>query len=300
MAAEQPDIIARAAWGANPLVTPADSIAFPTDELWLHHTASEEFGAPGMRMLQAFTIHRTDVHYLDLEYNFVLDDNNLQLFESRGVGKNSAATGGYVWRVGLKPRVAHNSISHAICVMGNFQTQSISDAAIEVLANLVAWGYEQGWWKTCGFTGGHRDASGNATACPGDHLEAQIARINARALEIHLAPAPMPAPTPIGEDVAVFVDEIHPGSSSVAPKCVDIDPAGNIFANNGVRLMHAGQPVKFRDVFGRPGYPADVPADTMYKGAVERKDENERCTGFRQFFLPSGKPIATRDYDFAG
>lgn len=295
MAATQPNIIARAAWGSSPVVCPADTISVPTDELWLHHTASEEFGAAGMRMLQSFTEHRTDARYVDLEYTFVYDDNNNQLFESRGVGRNTAATGGWTGLPFLSRR--HNSISHAICVMGNFQTQLISDAAIEVLANLVAWGYERGWWKTCGFTGGHRDASGNKTACPGDHLEAQIARINARALEIHTA-TPTPTPIQTGEDVAVFVDEIHPGTSSVEPKCVDIDAAGNIFANNRVKLTHASQPVVFKNAYGRWVLPANVPSDTTYRGAVARTTDG-KCSGFRQFFVPADSPIATRDYDFA-
>jgi hypothetical protein len=177
MVATDPQIIPRSQWGANPLVTPANSISVPTRELWLHHTAGEQFGAAGMRMLQSFALHRQDAHYIDLEYTFVVDHQSCQVFESRGPGKDTAATGG------------HNLISHAICVMGNFQTDPVGEGLIHTLANLVAWGYEQGWWPLA-FTGGHRDASGNSTACPGDHLEAVIPHINSLAAQIHAGTAP--------------------------------------------------------------------------------------------------------------
>jgi hypothetical protein len=181
--AQAPPIVTRSQWGANPAVTPAGPISTPSPELWLHHTAGEQFGAAGMRMLQQFTLHRPDAHYVDLEYTFVVDHASLQIFESRGPGRNTAATGG------------HNDRSHAICVMGNFETDPVTPALINVLANLVAYGYEQRWWPL-GFTGGHRDASGNSTACPGDHLEAVIPIINATAAHIHAGGTPMP-PTPV-------------------------------------------------------------------------------------------------------
>ncbi len=178
MTAHDPGIVSRAAWGANPLNTPAGQIAVPSAELWLHHTAGEQFGAAGMRMLQQFTTHRTDSHYVDLEYTFVLDHTSNQVFESRGVGRNTAAT------------LGHNDVSHAICVMGNFQNDPVSDSLVDTIANLVAWGFERGWWPL-GLTGGHRD-SGFSTACPGDHLEARIGDINARARAIHVGTPPPP------------------------------------------------------------------------------------------------------------
>lgn len=184
MAAIAPMIINRAQWGANPVLTPAGHIPTPSRELWLHHTAGEQFDEAGMRMLQSFTLHRPDEHYVDLEYTFVVDHQDCRIFESRGPGHDSAATGG------------HNSISHAICVMGNFEIDEPSGQLIETLANLVAWGYEQGWWPL-GFTGGHRDASGNSTACPGDHLEAKIPTINTRAVAIHQGAPPTPPAPPI-------------------------------------------------------------------------------------------------------
>jgi hypothetical protein len=208
MTATVPKITSRAQWGANPQVTPAGTITVPSKELWLHHTAGEQFGSAGMRMLQSFTLHRQDAHYVDLEYTFVVDHQSCEIFESRGPGKNTAATGG------------HNDVSHAVCVMGNFQTDPVSSQLVETLANLVAYGYEQGWWPLR-FTGGHRDASGNSTACPGDHLEAALLKINERAAEIHAgAPKvkvkPMYDP-PIGPIAAVWMNKDGSVKAAVAP-----------------------------------------------------------------------------------
>lgn len=185
MAATAPTIISRLGWGANPLDTPAGYMPIPSDEVWLHHSAGEQFGAAGMRMLQQFTLHRQDEHYVDLEYTFVVDHADCAIYESRGVGHDTGAT------------YMHNGVSHAICVMGNFQIDDPSEALLNTLANLVAWGYQQGWWKQCAFTGGHRDASHNSTACPGNKLEAQIPEVNRRALLIYaggIKPPTFPAP----------------------------------------------------------------------------------------------------------
>ena len=213
MTATAPKITARAQWGANPLVTPASPIGMPSKELWLHHSAGEQFGAAGMRMLQQFTLHRQDAHYVDLEYTFVVDHQSCEIFESRGPGKNTAATGG------------HNDVSHAICVMGNFQTDPVNPNLVETLANLVAYGFEQGWWPL-GFTGGHRDASGNSTACPGDHLEQVIPAVNARAVAIHAPTTPKVAPMydPPLPIVAVLQQ------TPTTPALAGVGPDGAIYA----------------------------------------------------------------------
>jgi hypothetical protein len=191
MSAVAPAIITRAQWGANPLVTPAARIATPSQELWIHHSGGEQFDAAGLRLLQAFALHRTDASYIDLEYTLLVDHVDCTIYESRGIGHDSAAT------------YDHNTISHAICVMGNFQVDQPSDLLIRTLANLAAWGYEHGWWSICGFTGGHRDASGNSTACPGNNLEAAIPRINALAQAIHNGTGPTPpAPAPMVPNLA--------------------------------------------------------------------------------------------------
>ena len=160
-------IVNRAGWGANPLQTPAAWIGTPQQELWLHHTGSKGLhGASGMQQLQAGALAGG---YVDLEYTFVVDNPTPVIYESRGPGRDTAATGG------------HNSISQAICVMGNFEAGDVpSEELIDKLAELVAYGHDLGWWPSQ-ITGPHKNASGNSTACCGNTLIAQIPEINRRA-----------------------------------------------------------------------------------------------------------------------
>lgn len=259
MTATAPVIITRPAWGANPLITPAGAISLPSEELWLHHTAGEQFDAAGMRMLQAFTLHRTDEHYVDLEYSFVLDHLDCSIFESRGVGRNTAATGGRVRILGLPIGPNHNTISHAICVMGDFTVDEPSDQLLETLANLVAYGFEQGWWPL-GFTGGHRDASGNSTACPGNKLEARIPQINARAVAIHQGtPGPTPPPVSKEEPMLVRSNKTNTGADANVWRGVRINVAGQTVVELGGASCNPN-PVDF----AKPWEPdVDVPDDPV-------------------------------------
>lgn len=160
-------IIGRSQWGANPAATPAGHIAIPTPELWLHHTASSGLhGASGMRSLQQGA---KNGGYVDLEYSYVVDTDGA-IYESRGIGRDTAATGGN-----------HNAISHAVCAMGNFENDTPTQALITSLADICAWLYQHGATQRNAYTGPHRDASGNATACCGHRLIAEIGNINQRA-----------------------------------------------------------------------------------------------------------------------
>jgi hypothetical protein len=81
----------------------------------------------------------------------------------------------------------HNSTSHAICVVGNFELVHPTDQELETVAQFVAHGVLAG--KSPYITGPHRDArlrdgSLPGTQCAGRHLIARIPEINARAREI--------------------------------------------------------------------------------------------------------------------
>jgi putative peptidoglycan binding protein/N-acetylmuramoyl-L-alanine amidase-like protein len=183
-----PPIVSRQAWGANPLSTPASGIEVPTPELWLHHTASSGLhGASGMRSLQANAIAGG---YVDLEYTVCVDTDGT-IFMSRGIGRDTAATKN------------HNSISHAICALGQFDshyagTQQPTQQLLDGIASCVAWLYANGAIRSKSITGPHGAASGNSTACCGDLLIAQIGEINRRAGGASgggVAPSPTPPPS---------------------------------------------------------------------------------------------------------
>lgn len=148
-------------------------IPVPTRELWLHHTAGNERGKAGMREIQNY--HMDVKGWSDIAYSFVVDNDDQTVYEGRGFGIAGAHT------------KDHNSISHAICVMGNFDVEIPEYATLQTIANLINFGAERGQWLE--LTGGHRDASGAQTACPGKYLYEEIPTIRA------LQQQPVP-PTP--------------------------------------------------------------------------------------------------------
>lgn len=152
--------VTRSEWRArNP--KSVRSIPIPTPDLWLHHTAGSERGDAGMRAIQDY--HMDVKGWNDVAYSFVIDPDSLKVYVGRGPGIQGGHTEG------------HNTTSHAICVMGNFDVIQPSDDLLKVIAELINHGIEQGWWR--GLTGGHRDASGAMTACPGRYLYAELYRI---------------------------------------------------------------------------------------------------------------------------
>jgi len=179
MATASPRIVSRGDWGANPLNTPAGNIAIPTPNLWLHHTANHSLhGASGMRSLQSYARSNG---YVDLEYSVCVDTDG-QIYMSRGIGKDSAATGG------------NNSTSHAVCAMGYFHppyNDPVTSALMDGIASAVLWLKAQGAIQQARITGPHRAAPGNSTACCGDGLVAKIPDIQ-RIIDGGGGPAPQP------------------------------------------------------------------------------------------------------------
>ncbi len=154
------DIIPRSEWRARSPrgATPID---VPTPELWLHHSAGREVGPAGVRSIQRF--HMDNLGWTDIAYSFIVDRTDGRIFEGRGDG----ILGGHT--------LGRNSVSHGICVMGNFQTGAVSDVAVRAVADLVRHGHRQGWWPD-GLSGGHRDV--RSTQCPGVNLYNRIDEIN--------------------------------------------------------------------------------------------------------------------------
>lgn len=155
-------IVSRSEWGARPPKA-RHTISLPTPRCWVHHTATEQHGAAGMRAIQAF--HMDVKGWLDIAYSFVIDDDGT-VYEARGAGVAGGHTAG------------DNSTSHAICLMGNFETRPPQARALDSLVELARHGRDRGWWVPT--LGGHRDAPGASTACPGRFLYAQLPDIRSR------------------------------------------------------------------------------------------------------------------------
>lgn len=100
----------------------------------------------------------------DIAYSFLIDDDDdPQVFEGRGSGVAGGHTKG------------RNTVSHGICVIGNFQNQAPQPATLALIVELVRFGADRGWWPR-GFTGGHRDVG--QTSCPGDALYHLLPELN--------------------------------------------------------------------------------------------------------------------------
>lgn len=187
------NIATRDEWDARP-PRQRYQLTMPSPELWLHHTADDvHHGPAGVRWYQDF--HMDTKGWFDIAYSFLVDDQDQTVYEGRGAG----IVGGHT--------EDHNSRSHAICVIGNFQTRAPQPATIGTIANLIRFGHESGWWPAQ-LSGGHRDAylnDGNppGTLCPGQYLYDLIPTIN------HLATF---------EDDTMFVLKTDPDTRSKAWK----------------------------------------------------------------------------------
>lgn len=154
-------MVTRAEWGARP-PRYVNRIATPTPELWLHHTAGA--GDDGPSDARAIQDYHMDVKgWSDIAYSFLVDDDGT-VYEGRGAGVAGGHTAG------------HNTISHAICAMGNYEVQAAGPALLDAIRRLGAAGRDRGWWPGR-LTGGHRDASGASTACPGRNLYAALSSL---------------------------------------------------------------------------------------------------------------------------
>lgn len=161
-------IVDRASWGARPPKSPPRRIAVPTSGLWLHHSASPTGGAERVRAIQRF--HQGPSRgWNDIAYSFLINHDGV-VFEGRGAGVAGGHTKG------------QNTVSHGVCLLGHFDQTRPTPAAIQATVDLVRHGFENGWWPDR-VTGGHRDAPGAATSCPGRNLYPLIPEINALAQE---------------------------------------------------------------------------------------------------------------------
>ncbi len=157
------DIVGRADWGARPPKTTPQQITTPTPELWLHHTASSDGEASTVRAIQRY--HQDVRKWNDIAYSYLISGSGT-VYEGVGAGILGTHTKG------------HNSISHAICVLGNYNLTNPTEASLTSVVGLLQHGHEQGWWPDH-LTGGHRDVG--STSCPGNNLYPLIPEINARA-----------------------------------------------------------------------------------------------------------------------
>ena len=171
--------VTRAEWRARP-PRHRTIINTPTPKLYLHHSAGAIM--PGdnsvtladlnrIRSIQNY--HMDSRGWSDIAYSFLTDSDGF-VFEGRGVGIAGGHTAG------------QNTVSHAVCVMGHYDIQRPTPLLRAGIIEVVLYGYLKKWWPMT-ITGGHRDAPGASTSCPGDHLYKEIPIINRMIKETYMA-----------------------------------------------------------------------------------------------------------------
>jgi hypothetical protein len=188
-------IISRAKWGARfdrgfgPALTPAV-------EVWLHHSVTiaptiewldadrdgvQDAEERAMRTLEDIGESRFGG---GISYTFAVMPSG-RIYEGHGVDREGAHTAG------------RNGISRSIVLVGNYETHRPTTAQLRAVAELLRHGHARGWWRQARINGGHQQAPGAQTACPGRHGMAAIPRIN------QLAAAPPAAPITEEDDMSV-------------------------------------------------------------------------------------------------
>jgi hypothetical protein len=169
------EIVTREQWGAVPptgTTTGVAKLQVPTKDLILHHAGSSGGGAARVRAIQRY--HMESQGWGDIAYHYLIDSDGT-VYEGVGGGIRGAATYG------------QNLTSHAICLLGNFNTEQPDSRAVGSLVEVIRWGHGEGWWPNQ-ITGGHRDY--RSTSCPGDNLYRLIPAINDTVQEEDDMPAP--------------------------------------------------------------------------------------------------------------
>lgn len=157
-------IVTREEWGAQPArcTTGEPSVL----ETWLHHTVGYSGGGAGyMRQMQAQ--HLADLGGspgCDIAYNFVIDPADLTVYEGRG------------WGVRPGAQRSHNARTWALAIMGDYSNRMASLPLEETIVELLRLGHRLGYLPL-ELTGGHRQAPGQSTTCPG-RLTENVPRIN--------------------------------------------------------------------------------------------------------------------------
>ncbi|SNR33186.1 peptidoglycan recognition protein family protein [Blastococcus mobilis] len=168
-------IIGRAQWGARH-EDGGGSAPLPAKEWWLHHsvTIAPDLLPPfddddaAVRTLEAIGEQRFG---RGISYTFAITPIG-RVYVGHSMNRLGAHTGG------------RNSIARAICFVGNYDAARPTAAQVEAAAQLLVQEYRAGRSTRYTLNGGHQQASGASTACPGRYGMEAIPAINARAAAI--------------------------------------------------------------------------------------------------------------------
>lgn len=160
------EYLRRSAWAHRPAAHQPTQIADRQPRVWLHHGAA---GSSSIATARSYLTHHLGKGWADIGYSWLIAEG--KVLEGRGRGRQGAHTFG------------DNHNSYGICMVGNYQTRLPERRDIDALVWLLQHGAARGWFDAPEITGGHRDAPGANTSCPGDALWAHIDDINRQAAD---------------------------------------------------------------------------------------------------------------------
>jgi hypothetical protein len=182
----QPPIVTRAQWGADESIRQGTPEFAPITKLIVHHTDTENNDPdPASTVRAIYAYHVQTRGWNDIGYNFLIDESG-RIYEgryARTYAAGEAPTGEDVYGNGVIGAHALNANtgSVGVALLGTFDAQQPTAAALSALESLLAWKADRhhidpegatpyrmgdGTTRTFGNISGHRDTS--ETDCPGD------------------------------------------------------------------------------------------------------------------------------------
>lgn len=166
------NIVPRSAWINSPSQADHDGAK---SRGFIHHSAGT-FGQPSaaidtmaeqvavMRALYDFHVHTRG--WADIAYNFVMfqarGHSAVRIFHGRGGDRIPAA------------QLNDNTGTIAICVVDGLSGEPLKDSSVQAL--VWFWKHMRRWHGITAI-GGHRDAHGQSTECPGPFIEPKVTQI---------------------------------------------------------------------------------------------------------------------------
>ncbi len=188
---DSPSWIAPSQWRAGLSPPTTKPVATPTHHVIVHHSASVLSDSDYVKMIRAIYLFHTDIRkWDDIGYNFVIDPAGVlyQARDPQGVAAPDRIKGAHF--------CGKNSYTMGVCLLGHYQMQPPSSAAISTLLRLLTWklhkeglspvdsllhppGSPTATWLPV--IAPHR--LGCATACPGDSVASRMEWIRFQVLD---------------------------------------------------------------------------------------------------------------------
>jgi hypothetical protein len=163
--------------------------ATPVGRVYVHHSVTPMLADPAqtVRDIQRGHLTHPKYDYSDIAYHELVDHRG-DAWEGRGFDYRDGATWG------------QSGQSLSVCLLMNAEAMLPTAAMLDGLVNRIVAAARAGRLAAGFEILGHRDAPGNATACPGRHVHAALPEVRRRvaaALTPSAPPRPTPAPIPV-------------------------------------------------------------------------------------------------------